>query len=200
MRLLRMIGLTLVLGLLLVACRPAAMPEPTQPPINMPVVDTGSEAYPAPVDSSGSGSEAYPMPPDTPVMNPGGVGPYPSPGETAGIPPSGFEPAAGDENLTRGEAFVELPQSEMLALESYPLQVNLILRGNLPTPCHLLRVIVTPADSQNRIQVTVYSVVDPNKVCTQALEPFEARIPLGSYSGAKYSVYVNGTLLGEFDS
>ena len=80
------------------------------------------------------------------------------------------------------------------------MQINLVLRGELPTPCNQLRIKVTPPDAQNLIQVNVYSVVDPDQICTQVLEPFEAVVSLGSFTSGKYSVYVNGEYLGEFES
>ena len=85
-------------------------------------------------------------------------------------------------------------------MESYPVQIMLALKGSLPTPCNQLRVVDNPPDKQNRIQVEVYSVLDPEQMCAQVLEPFEANIGLGSFPRGHYSVWVNGEMVGEFDS
>ena len=107
-------------------------------------------------------------------------------------------PQRDDGNLTRGNVYVD--RSELLIMESYPVQIALVLQGSLPTPCNELRVIAKPPDEQNRIQVDVYSVVDPEQICAQVLEPFETNIMLGSFPSGHYSIWVNGELIGEFDS
>jgi hypothetical protein len=116
------------------------------------------------------------------------------------IPPSSYEPQPSDDKLRRDPAFVELENSSLVIMESYPIQVNAILNGNLPDPCHQLRAVVTPANADNIINLEVYSVADPSQACITVIEPFTATIPLGSYSGAHYIVTVNGEVLGEFDS
>ena len=113
---------------------------------------------------------------------------------------SGYEPQPSDVNLTRAEVFLELDSSQLIIMESLPIQVNANLNGNLPDPCHMLRVKVTAADAGNRINLEVYTLYNSEAVCTTVLQPFSATIPLGSYSGGHYTVYVNGELLGEFDS
>ena len=138
--------------------------------------------------SPGTGDTPGMEGPDTPVISPpdgGGAEPSPAP----------WEPAPGDENLSRGEAFVE--EMDILVLESFPPQFVLNLAGSLPTPCHQLRVEVSEPDEQDRIQVEVYSLIDPNEVCIQVLEPFEANINLGSFESGTYSVWVNGQQAGE---
>jgi hypothetical protein len=127
---------------------------------------------------------------------------YPEPGSPVTgapvIPLSGYEPQPGDENLKRDQVFLEMATSEVVSNTSSPSQGTAILIGNLPDPCHRLRVVVTPADVQNVINLDVTSVVDPGVVCTTVLKPFTASIPLGSYSDGQYTVMVNSELLGEF--
>ena len=74
------------------------------------------------------------------------------------------------------------------------------LNGSLPDPCHELRVVRSGPDAENRIDLDVYAVVDPGDICITVIEPFSASIPLGSFEGGTYSVWVNGEKLGEFDS
>lgn len=109
-----------------------------------------------------------------------------------------YLPQPGDSNFSRGNVFIE--NSDVLVMESFPVQIAWVLSGDLPTPCNQLRVVANPPDEGNRIQVEVYSVIDPAETCIQALEPFEANIGLGSFPSGHYSVWVNGEMVGEFDS
>jgi inhibitor of cysteine peptidase len=120
--------------------------------------------------------------------------------ETRWSPVTGtFAPEAGDDKLVRGEAFVEIPDSQVVLLESYPVQVQVNLQGSLPNPCHQLRVNPSQPDSQNRIQIEVYSVTKPDTMCTEVLKPFNVQFPLGNLSTGHYLIYINGELLAEFD-
>lgn len=114
------------------------------------------------------------------------------------MPAEPYDPSPGDVSLLRSTAFIDSVQ--LLILESYPVQINLQLSGGLPTPCHQLRIAVDPPDKENRIYIDVYSVVDPDKICIQVIEPFAATVSLGTFSAGRYSVYVNNELIGEFDS
>jgi hypothetical protein len=90
--------------------------------------------------------------------------------------------------------------ADLLLMESFPIQVAMILRGNLPTPCHNLRVVINVPDGDSNINVATYSVTDPDKICVQVLQSFEASIPLGSFPPGHYIVTVNGERVGEFDA
>ena len=177
-------GILLLAVLVLSACnsqpeQPVLSPSPTpeevesQPTAYPGIEQPPVEAYPGPVvlpEDPGFGDAAY------------------------------LSPQPGDESLSRSIATVEMQDSELVILESYPVQVVAILRGYMPNPCHQLRAEVGTPDDQNKVQVEVYSVVDPNMICTEVIEPFEVRLPLGSYQGAKYQFFVNGELLGEVES
>jgi hypothetical protein len=131
--------------------------------------------------------------PDTAVTSPpaGGLStkvPYVNP----------VSPKPGDEQLTRGEIF--LNEASLVIRESFPPQISLSLGGDLPTPCHALRVEIASPDPENKIRVDTYSLVDPNEVCIQVLEPFQESIDLGTFPTGHYSVWVNGQLAGEFDT
>jgi len=141
----------------------------------------------------------YPVPA---VETPPAYSPYPAPGTPGdgylAIPLSGFEPQPGDAKLTRDKVFLDLKSSSVVFSESLLTQVSVLLNGNLSDPCHQLRVVVTPAYTQNEIDLEIYSVVDPSTVCIAVESPFSATIPLGSYSTGQYEVVVNGERLGEF--
>jgi hypothetical protein len=126
------------------------------------------------------------LPPDSPTNH-----------ETPSGPPN-YAPRPGDENLTRGEVFLD--SADILAMESFPVQFAVILIGNLPTPCHELRVVVNDPDPQKRIKLEVYSLSDPNAVCIQMLEPFEQSITLGSFPAGHYTFWVNDQQVAEFDA
>lgn len=133
------------------------------------------------------------MPPDAPVTGPSQNDSTPM--ETPDMP---FAPQPDDANLSRGSVFTN--ELELLIRESFPPQIVLVLSGDLPTPCHQLRADVKEPDSENKINVEVYSVVDPDQVCIQVLEPFQANIDLGTFRTGHYTVWVNGEMAGEFDT
>ena len=97
--------------------------------------------------------------------------------------------------MQRGLAHID--SQEIQVVEGDPLAYELVVSGSLPTPCHQLRVMVSAPDEQNRMDVTIFSLVDPAAICIQVLEPFEATIPLGTYSSGTYPVWVNGVEVGE---
>jgi hypothetical protein len=92
------------------------------------------------------------------------------------------EPVLVPENgLMRGNVYID--STDLLMMESYPLQFMLQITGNLPTPCHQLRVEVSPPDAQNKV-----------------LEPFDTNISLGSFPAGKYTLWVNGEMIAEFQA
>ncbi len=95
-----------------------------------------------------------------------------------------------DSNLVRAD--VDIQFSEIRNLESDPPKFTLVLRGNLPTPCHRLDVSVQDPDDQNQIKVEAYAMGDPEKVCTQVLQPFDVSVDLGSFPSGRYTLWLNG--------
>ncbi len=100
----------------------------------------------------------------------------------------------GDGSGIEGRVFVS--GTEILLLESFPVQVRLVVRGDVPTPCHEVRWNVE--DNGETISVRLYSVLRDGQVCTQVLSPFELAIPLGDFTEGKRTVTVNGSVVGEF--
>jgi hypothetical protein len=109
-----------------------------------------------------------------------------------------YAPQPGDEKLMSGNVYID--RADLLILESYPLQFTLSVSGNLPDPCHWLRVTVSAPDTENRIDVQVYSLTNPETMCIQVLEPFDVNIPLGSFPAGEYELYLNGEKVVEFQS
>ncbi len=144
-----------------------------------------------PIATSPGPNAGATLPPEAIITSPPPGLPMP----TSEPPP--YAPSPSDSQLVRGNA--NITDTELLLMESYPVQVMLVLRGTLPTPCHQLRVDARPADEQGRVQVEVYTVVDPAMACIQMIKEFEANVPLGSFPSGHYSVWLNGKLIKEFD-
>ena len=201
----------LVLSLILAACAggvpttPVVVNETPTIPHTQPgqtISTTAPTAYPAPVVELIPTDSAYPGP----VV---GVSPtdspYPGPvtqGEgSLWIPPSGYEPQPGDEKLKRDQVFLDLANSRFTPPPATPFsKVEIILQGNLPDSCHSLRVVVTPPNANNVINLDAYSVVDPTVACITVVKPFAATIPLGDYPDGEFTVMVNGERLGLFSN
>ncbi len=97
------------------------------------------------------------------------------------------------------EAPVYVNRAEILMLESFPVQVVLIVEGDKPTPCHELRWEVSGPDAAGRIDVELSSTIHSDVMCVQVLEAFEARIPIGSFETGSFAVWLNGERVAEFE-
>ena len=89
--------------------------------------------------------------------------------------------------------------SQLIESGTQPNEVSARLKGSLSDPCNQLRIVLTPADAQNKIDLEVYSLFDSSNACVTVIQPFLVNYPLGTFSSGHYSVYLNGELLGEFD-
>lgn len=98
---------------------------------------------------------------------------------------------------TRGPVHVD--QTDLLLMESYPVQVALVVRGSLPSPCHQARWEVSGPDKQGRIDVALYSVAPEGLACAAVLEPVELSIRLGSYELGSFGVWLNGDMVQAFE-
>ena len=97
---------------------------------------------------------------------------------------------------TIGLAPVE--EIEIVILESFPVQVQVIASGNLPDPCtEISEVLQEKEDNTFFITIKIYR--SPG-FCIQVLAPFEETIPLEVYGlpANTYTVNVNG-VQGTFD-
>lgn len=146
------------------------------------------------VSACGAGPTSTPT--DSPDENATPATPTEDGGEDGGGEGQPFAPQEGDQDLERGQ--VQIEKQELMIMESYPVQISLHLKGNLPTPCHQLRVEISEEDEDRKVNIEVYSVVDPEQMCAQVLEPFEENIPLGSYEEQGVTFWVNGEKVGEY--
>ncbi|GAP13429.1 hypothetical protein LARV_01183 [Longilinea arvoryzae] len=132
-----------------------------------------------------------------------GIQSTPAPGEpvsssdsTSTPPAADWQPQPGDDRLTTGR--VEITSTEILSLESFPPQFVVSIEGSKPTPCHQLRArVADPEPDEKSIRIEVYTVFDPDEICTQVIQDFNLNIPLGSYPAGQYTVQVNGAEIGQ---
>jgi hypothetical protein len=113
---------------------------------------------------------------------------------------AGAEAGAGSTTTTpssgvEGPVFIDA--TEILYLESFPVQVRLVVRGSLPTPCH--KAVWEFDDLGTIIDVRLWSSVLLGQNCAQVLEPFEVSIPLGSFETSTSVVVLNGEEIGRLE-
>ena len=196
--------------ILLAACAPEATTAPEGEQENQVQPGAAGDSYPAPDDDkavqSGDLDEPYPRPQvNNPYPEPQVYNPYP-PIEVVGstsslnlsdaITADEFSVMPDDKDLQVAAVFVD--HSEIILKESGPVQAELVIVGNLPSPCHQLRVIAPEPDNTGHIMVQVYSVTDPETTCAQVLEPFIAVVPLGAVSEGAFTISINNEMTGEF--
>lgn len=111
-----------------------------------------------------------------------------------------YAPQAGDDAL-RGDV-IRIDSSSLNVAESQPPQVTLDFAYFPPTPCHQLRVTANQPDAQNRINVKAYTVVEKDKPCNlMALAtPLQASLSFSGFPKGHYSLWLNDSKVGEFDS
>ena len=119
---------------------------------------------------------------------------------TPSFPPNDFGPQPADDLLQRDQVFLDLANSQVVLRDSMPVQASLKLVGSLSDPCHQLRIVGTRDDVNKQVNLEVYSLFTPGNACITVIKQFSATLPLGDYSGGHYTVYVNGQIVGEFDS
>ncbi len=87
---------------------------------------------------------------------------------------------------------------DILILESFPIQINVTARGNLPDPCTEISEVIQEREG-NAFFITIKTYRSPG-FCIQVLAPYEEIIPLEVYGlpAGTYTVDVNGKQ-GTFD-
>ena len=109
-------------------------------------------------------------------------------------PPSNDIPPQPDKTnngeYIYGTAIVE--NIDILILESFPVQVNVIAKGYLPDGCTEIGDITKNMDG-NIFTVTIETIRPADAMCTQAIVPYEKSIPLDVYGlkAGTYNVLVN---------
>lgn len=108
-----------------------------------------------------------------------------------------FAPRTGDlGKQMAGVTITSVNLSERFDLS--PSRVVVGMLGYMPTVCNELRINVELPDKEYRIFIEVYSLMDTSLGCERVFQYFEAVILLGTYSNGRYTVWVNGSLIGDF--
>jgi hypothetical protein len=94
-------------------------------------------------------------------------------------------------SITRGSAIID--SISILTLESFPVQVRVIAKGNLPDGCTQIDEI-TQERQDSTFRVTISTSRPAAAACTQALVPFEESVNLDvrGLKAGTYTVSVNG--------
>jgi hypothetical protein len=142
-------------------------------------------------DTTTTSTTSTTVSPDEPVDS-GGDQPIVEPGPVGSIP----EPRPPIDGSVNGE--VSITKTDLLIMESYPIQVSLQVEGEKPTPCH--EVFWTVEDDGETIEITMISQVNADQSCAQVIEPFMISVPLGSWAEESREVVLNGENVGSFDS
>ena len=88
---------------------------------------------------------------------------------------------------------------EVVLLESFPVQVHVLVKGNLPNGCTSIDQVRQRRDLENKtFWVEITTARPANAICTEALVPYEERIPLDALNlpAGAYTVDVNGERAG----
>jgi inhibitor of cysteine peptidase len=104
---------------------------------------------------------------------------------TPDLPPTG-EPSEGG---------VFINNVELMILESFPVQVRALIRGDLPDGCTSISGIETERNvDARRFTVRIETTRDDEDICTQALVPFEESVELDvrGLPAGTYTVDVHG--------
>jgi inhibitor of cysteine peptidase len=141
-------------------------------------------ASPVPVQTDVPAPTGELAPPDIPVANTPALTDMPVPADT---PAATME----DKKIIYGKARVD--SIEILILESFPVQINVVARGSLPDGCTEIGEVVRNR-SGNEFTVKITTVRPTDAICTQALVPFEEIVSLDVYGlkAGTYTVEVNG--------
>lgn len=104
-----------------------------------------------------------------------------------------------DQPATPGELYVE--SVDILIMESFPVQISVLVKGQLPNVCTEIDQIRQGDDLENNafwIEITTVSSTDD--ACIEILAPFEESIPLDVYGlpAGTYTVTVNDVMTATF--
>jgi hypothetical protein len=110
-----------------------------------------------------------------------------------------YAPRMEDLNLKQdGVLLTSLDLSERYDLT--PIRAEFHVLGSMPTTCSQLRIIVNPPNTKYEINIEIYSIsISPPK-CENVFQQIDAVILLGVYSPGKYTVWTNGSYVGDFAS
>jgi hypothetical protein len=91
-----------------------------------------------------------------------------------------------------------IDRSEVLLLESYPVQVRLSIHGTRFT-CDRLDWDVRLDEAVGRMEVRLWAEPGPALFCLPGESAFDESIPLGSFETADLEAFLNGESIGRID-
>ena len=132
----------------------------------------------------------YPYPPavdrdDVPRSLPGKIDKIPTP-----------EVIGDNEGIPGNRSNVTIDGSEVVEMKESPSGYGLRIVGTMPTPCHELHADVQGPDVDGKINVAVYSTVEPGIICIQSIGSFDETFALETYEPTQHVVLVNGEPAG----
>ncbi len=105
--------------------------------------------------------------------------------------------ADGSFKLVSAQAnsLVAIDSVEAMILESFPVQVNVAVRGNKSVPCTRLLEPAIARKGSTFVVSLAESTLGPAETCIAMIDPFETSISLDvrGLSAGNYEVVVNGT-------
>ena len=112
-------------------------------------------------------------------------------GDGTPTPSGGLSEPGGAEYLS-GQA--EVDRVEVLIMESFPVQVSVVVHGQYPDGCTQTSNAEQENLEGNTIELTVYTIRPVDAECTQEVVPFEESFSLDveGLSAGTYTVDVNG--------
>lgn len=124
----------------------------------------------------------------------------PQPGQTgagnAGVliemTAAALAPTPADKDWLEGGVFIQ--DKKITAAGG---KAALELRGTLPTPCNMLRVVMDKPSAENRVNLRVYTVSDPKRACVDMTAPLNVRVDLGALPAGSYTFALNGEDIGK---
>lgn len=102
-------------------------------------------------------------------------------------------------DLSGGTTSLYIENTEILTLESFPVQVNLVVSGNFPDGCTSIGT-VTQERTGETFNITITTNRPPDQMCTAVLVPFQETIKLdvAGLKAGTYTVNLNGKLVDTF--
>ena len=80
------------------------------------------------------------------------------------------KPSPDDSKMKQGKVFIDTVKIE---------NNTLTISGNLPTPCHMIRAEISDLKfTDQKINLSIYSLRDEDLMCIQSLAPFNLIVPL----------------------
>lgn len=100
-------------------------------------------------------------------------------------PVSSDDPPAPTASISDNDKYVisemtYIDSIDVLVLESWPLQVNAVIKGNLPDGCTVIHQVQNQIDG-TVFNIKIFTIREKEAFCTEALVPFEEVVPLDVY-------------------